>query len=294
MVALLGTIFALAGASFYTGDAALVFQLSVAFLYMPMPLVAGLIVEKVAGRRPLILDTAGGARRGWRRILVVSLASAIALFLVNMGLTILLGNALGLAGVGRLVFTQKDFLANISAVFPAQSAASLAEAGLPPVAVLYLVGLIAGPIAGFTVNGLFAFGEEYGWRGVLMDELMPLGAVRANLLTGVMWGLWHAPVILLGFNYGADRWLGVLMMCVWVTPLSFLLWRTRQYSGSVLAPAIIHGAFNGSAGFFLLLVAARSPLAGAPVGLIGALSASIVAALVWWLTARGVAVTGSR
>ena len=81
-------------------------------------------------------------------------------------------------------------------------------AGAPPVALLYVLGPLVGIMAGFTINGLFAFGEEYGWRGVLMDELRPLGAFKANLLTGVMWGFWHAPVILLGFNYGAERRLG--------------------------------------------------------------------------------------
>ena len=48
-----------------------------------------------------------------------------------------------------------------------------------------------------TVNGLFGFGEEYGWRGWLADELRPLGPVVANLVTGVLWGLWHTPLILL-------------------------------------------------------------------------------------------------
>ncbi len=111
-----------------------------------------------------------------------------------------------------------------------------------------------------------------------MDELRPLGPVKANLLTGVMWGLWHAPIILLGFNYGQQRVLGVLMMCVWLVPLSFLLWRSREYSGSVLTPAIIHGAFNGSAGFFLMLIASGSRLITAPVGLLGAVTVSVVAA----------------
>ena len=155
---------------------------------------------------------------------------------------------------------------------------------MPPVATLYVLGLIAGVLAGFSVNGLFAFGEEYGWRGVLADELAPLGPVRANLLTGVLWGLWHAPLILLGFDYGADRFAGVVMMCVWLVPLSFILSRARQYSGSVLSAAVIHGAFNGSAGFYLLLIGHGSRLWTAPVGLLGAVTMAIVAGTVWRLT----------
>jgi len=35
-------------------------------------------------------------------------------------------------------------------------------------------------------------------------------------------------------------------------------------------------------------VASRAPLVSAPVGIVGALSATIVAAVVWWVTASGV------
>jgi membrane protease YdiL (CAAX protease family) len=171
-------------------------------------------------------------------------------------------------------------LAAVAAAAPA-SAGQVTLTNAPPVGLFYVLGPIVGLMAGFTINGLFAFGEEYGWRGVLMDELKPLGAVRANLLTGVMWGLWHAPVIMLGFNYGTQRGWGILLMCAWLTPFSFILWRAREYSRSVVAPAIIHGAYNGFAGFFVLLIANRSPVFSAPVGLAGALAITLVAAVMW-------------
>jgi membrane protease YdiL (CAAX protease family) len=284
MVSLLGAALALFGARFFATEAVPVFQLVVAFLYMPMPLVAGLIVERVSGRPASIRNTLAEVRRGWKRILGISVVASAAVYLLNIGLTAVLGMALGIGGFGRLVFTQAGLIDAMSVLLAPAAVAEMTSAGLPPVPLLYVLGLVSGLAAGFTINGLFAFGEEYGWRGVLMDELMPLGAARANLLTGVMWGLWHAPLILLGFNYGADRYMGILMMCIWVTPFSFLMWRAREYSGSVLAPAIIHGAFNGSAGFFLFLVAQKSTLLGAPAGVIGALSTAAVAAVVWRFT----------
>jgi membrane protease YdiL (CAAX protease family) len=287
-VCLLGVAFAVSGADMRSGPPAIVFQLTVAFLYMPIPLVAGLVVERVAGRGALITRTWSQLKAGWLRVVGVSVLAAVAIYAANMGLTLLLGNAMGIEGVGRLVSTQAGLLDAIAAAVP-QARASMAQStGMPPVGLLYPLGIVSGIVAGFTINGLFAFGEEYGWRGVLMDELAPLGAFRANLLTGVMWGLWHAPIIMLGFNYGEQWALGAVMMCVWVTPFSFLLWRSREYSGSVLAPAVIHGAFNGSAGFFLLLVASRAPLLSAPVGIVGALSATMAATAVWWVTASGI------
>lgn len=43
------------------------------------------------------------------------------------------------------------------------------------------------------VTLLMVFGEEYGWRGYLVPKLLPLGEVRASLIVGVIWGVWHFP-----------------------------------------------------------------------------------------------------
>jgi uncharacterized protein len=283
LVALVGAVFALMRVDMSWGRTALVFQLTIAFLYMPMPLIAGLVVERMAGRQALLRSTFTGFTRTWWRIGLYSALSTAGIYLTNLGLIVVLGNWLHVADVGHLVVTQEAVLRNVQAALGQQLPGDALK-GMPPVWALYVLGAVSGVAAGFTVNGLFAFGEEYGWRGVLMDELRPLGPMKANILTGVMWGLWHAPLIALGFNYGAQRWAGIVMMCVWLVPFSFLLWRSREYSGSLLAPAIIHGAFNGFAGFFLLLVASGSRIASAPVGLVGAISIAIVAAVAWVLT----------
>ena len=89
-------------------------------------------------------------------------------------MTLLLGNLLGIPGVGRLVFTQAEMLAAITEAMPeAATQANLADT--PPIALIYSIWPLIGIVAGFTINGLFAFGEEYGWRGVLMDELQAAG-----------------------------------------------------------------------------------------------------------------------
>ncbi len=162
-----------------------------------------------------------------------------------------------------------------------------AELQMPPLGLLYVLVLVSGLAAGVTINGLFAFGEEYGWRGFLMDELRPLGAIRANLLTGVMWGLFHAPIILLGFNFAPYRWLGIPAMILLCTPFSFLLWRARQFTDSLLIPAMLHGSFNAFGGFFLMLLVGRNPLVALPVGLLGAAALALVAFVFWkWSEGR--------
>jgi len=277
---LLGLGLWIAGANLISGSAALVFQLTLAFFYMPLPIIAGLIVEKRIGRGYLLGVEKRTILRNIGRVALISFAVSIGIYLANLGVTLLLGNVLGIPGVGRLVTSQAEMLSAIAQSMPA-AATQENLAATPPFGLLYTLWPFVGIIAGFTVNGLFAFGEEYGWRGVLMDLLKPLGGVKANLLTGVMWGLWHAPVIVLGFNYGAARGWGVLMMCIVMTPLSFILWRSREFSRSVVAPAIIHGAFNGFAGFFLFLTLGRSTLVAVPVGIAGALALTLVAAIMW-------------
>ncbi|MDQ0339970.1 membrane protease YdiL (CAAX protease family) [Caldalkalibacillus uzonensis] len=50
----------------------------------------------------------------------------------------------------------------------------------------FWLGLIQGLIAGLTINALFAFGEELGWRGYLLKACQPLGFWKASLFIGVI------------------------------------------------------------------------------------------------------------
>jgi uncharacterized protein len=115
-----------------------------------------------------------------------------------------------------------------------------------------LQGIIISPF----INGFFTFGEELGWRGYLLPKLMPLGGRRAVLVSGVIWGVWHWPLIAMGHNYGLGYagwpWLGMLAM-VWFTLCLgiFFAWITLR-SGSVWPAVIGHAAVNGIAALGLL------------------------------------------
>jgi membrane protease YdiL (CAAX protease family) len=192
-------------------------------------------------------------------------------------------------GAGHFVATDAEFRERLLQIVPALPA----DTQLPPVPVLAAALLSQGLVAGLTINGLFAFGEEYGWRGVLAAELSPLGNLRANLLTGVLWGLWHAPIIiLLGHNYGTEWGWGIFLMVAWTTPLAFLLSWVRLRSGSVLAAAFLHGAYNGTIGFFALTIIGGSVIVALPMGLLMALVLTVVAVVAWRLPSRPVPVSG--
>lgn len=144
--------------------------------------------------------------------------------------------------------------------------------GLLGVAVTF--GLVLG--IGVTINAFFAFGEEFGWRGYLLWELAPWGFWKTSFAIGVVWGLWHAPVIVAGYNYPTFPFIGVLIMiiaCVAFSPIyTYLVVRSH----SVLAAALFHGIFNAAAGIVIAFAVTETALLGeviaSPVGLAGILA----------------------
>jgi len=138
-----------------------------------------------------------------------------------------------------------------------------------PVATLVLLQLGQIPIVGW-LNVIPALAEEWGWRGWLLPALLPLGRWPAVLAVGVVWGLWHAPLILLGYDYPLERGpVGLLLMVGFCMVLGSLLGWLRLRSGSVWPCAIGHGFVNASAGLPVLVAAAGTPVDTATTGLLG-------------------------
>ena len=149
------------------------------------------------------------------------------------------------------------------------------------VAVQTIQAMLLAPL----LNTIPTFGEEFGWRGYLLPKLLPLGARKAVLLVGVIWGIWHWPVILMGYNYGLDYFgapfLGPLAMVWFTLSLSVIFsWLTIK-AGSVWPAVIAHGAVNGIAAIGLIFVNGNpDPLLGpTPVGIIGGLGLMLTAIL---------------
>lgn len=138
------------------------------------------------------------------------------------------------------------------------------------------ISLVSGMFAGITLNAVFAFGEEIGWRGYLLKIFKGKSFMITALWTGILWGFWHAPLILNGHNYPQHPVAGVFMMvgmCVALTPM---LMYFRQKSGSVIVPAIMHGTFNGVVGLSLIFVSPANDLLYGGPGLAGVITFIIV------------------
>lgn len=146
----------------------------------------------------------------------------------------------------------------------------LQQSSLPAwltVAVLIGLSVLIAPVT----NAVATFGEEFGWRAYLQPKLLPLGERKMYILTGIIWGVWHWPVIWMGYNYPGYPLAGSVAM-VWFTFVfgTFIGWTALR--GRSVWPAVIgHAVLNGTANFSVLLLQGEpNPLLGpVPVGVIG-------------------------
>ncbi|MFV0252140.1 MAG: lysostaphin resistance A-like protein [Beutenbergiaceae bacterium] len=144
---------------------------------------------------------------------------------------------------------------------------------------LILVTFAALP-ANVVIASIPAFGEELGWRGFLTTALAPLGFTKAALLSGVLWGIWHAPIILLGYNFARPGLDGLLLMCGFTISVGVLLQWARYYTRGVWAAAIGHGALNASATLPLIWIPQGSDLAFSSIlGIPGWIAIAALAAI---------------
>jgi membrane protease YdiL (CAAX protease family) len=164
-----------------------------------------------------------------------------------------------------------------------------ATEALPETADISLTLLLAAQIGGALtaaplVNTLFAMGEELGWRGFLLPKLLPLGHLPAILLSGVVWGVWHAPAIAQGHNYPGYPLIGMGMMTVFTVLLGvFFSWLYLK-TNSPWAPALAHGTINAVAGLPLLLMTSlMDPWGGALTSVAGWIALAVLAGILFAL-----------
>jgi membrane protease YdiL (CAAX protease family) len=144
-----------------------------------------------------------------------------------------------------------------------------------------LLILFSGLFAGITLNAVAGFGEELGWRGFLLHEFRGMSFFRASLIIGIIWGFWHAPLILMGHNYPQHPVIGVLMMvilCILITPL--LIYVTLK-ARSVIAAAVMHGTMNAVAGLSIMLIEGGNDLTVGIAGLAGFITIAIFLAIMF-------------
>lgn len=105
----------------------------------------------------------------------------------------------------------------------------------------FLAVAVVGMVPGF----FFAFGEELGWRGYLLTRLVQSGWPFPIVLSGLVWGIWHSPLLMLtGYAHGAVT-LSLIMFTVLTILFGVFIGWLRLASGSVFVAAMAHASFNG-------------------------------------------------
>ena len=147
----------------------------------------------------------------------------------------------------------------------------------------FVSGILLAPALNF-VN---CFGEEWGWRGYLLPKMLEKYKMLPTLLiSGVIWGIWHTPIIVLGHNYGTGYpgypYLGILAMCIFCIVLGIFFSYITIRTGSCLPAVLAHGSVNGFAAIGMLYTDGTvvEPFIGpTPTGILGG-SAFIVCAVI--------------
>lgn len=258
--AIIGLYFALGGKWAGGGFAAF----SMAVIYMWIPGLIAIVVQKWIYGEPLARPWNISFALNWWFLAAWFIPPALAL----------VSSVISLAFPGVSFSADMSGLAERIAAYaqnlpPEQLEALKAQLAATPVSVALVSGIIQGLLAGATVNALIALGEELGWRGLLFSELLPLGFWKSQAIIGLIWGVWHAPIILKGHNYPQHPVPGVFMMCLFCLLFSPIIGYIRLKANSVLAAALMHGTLNGTAGIGLLFLKGGNDLVVGITGVAG-------------------------
>jgi uncharacterized protein len=191
------------------------------------------------------------------------------------GVPLMVFLAMGLSTAAGLVSLDLGGVSLLRASLEARGVAVPADLGT--VAVLQVVlAVLAGP----ALNALPALGEEWGWRGWLLPRLVSgNGVLGGLLLSGAVWGIWHAPLTLLGYNYPRlSSWAALFFTGFCVLAGVVIGW-LRLRSGSVWPAVVAHGSLNAVAPAVIQLGDAAAPPNEEIVGITGLVGWLLIAVL---------------
>jgi len=138
------------------------------------------------------------------------------------------------------------------------------------------------------INVFLCLGEEIGWRGFLFPALIQhTSRSKAYILVGVIWGVWHTPLTIMGHNYGLEYfgypWSGIFTLCIFTFSSGvFLSWLTEN-SLTIWPAALAHSTINSMGKIpylFLNITGSSNRLFGPAItGLISAIPMVILASI---------------
>lgn len=242
-------------------------------LFMPGPAFATFFIQKLIYKEGFKQYGWTFDKKAWKWILFTPLFFLV-LTLLTFGIIALFGNTYLIPQFGQIDFSQ-DVIFRIKEL--ARSKIDISNQELPdiPPKLLFMAMLAQGIIAGSTISLPIMFGEEFGWRGLMLKETKSLGFLKANVFIGLAWGIWHWPIILMGHNYPNYPYYGIIMMCMFTISIAPLFAYIRIKTKSILGACMMHGMLNASGAMYLLFIANPNELYSSVAGWAGIISGII-------------------
>ena len=155
------------------------------------------------------------------------------------------------------------------------------QLGKMPSYLMVISIVFSGLIAGITVNAIAAFGEEYGWRNYLVGALREVKFWKAALFIGIVWGIWHFPLIMMGHNYPNEPYWGILLMVIMCILLGIIELYFVLKSKSMVVAAILHGTINAVAGITIYFTLGGNDFLNGMPGLSGFIVMAVTILCIW-------------
>ena len=254
-----------------------------ALVMMPMPTLAAIITHRIYHSDKPFIDVT--ALRGGKPLTVLRWC-CVASFSVVIQLiaTIMVG---ALSGAGNFSFSDAAVHTRLPHV-PGVSSA-LDPSTLPPAWLLLVIALVSGIIGGFSFNAIAALGEEVGWRGWWASQRQGQNFWVNAVVIGAIWGLWHLPINMVGYNYpGANRVAACSMFVVYCICAGSLLLELRNRSHSIYPAAVAHSTINGLVGICALFMDSSPTmwLVYSPTGVVGCVILVVITLVLRRIPAR--------
>jgi len=115
----------------------------------------------------------------------------------------------------------------------------------------FLINIILSHLLFIAGGSILTLGEELGWRGYLQEKLLrKYGLIWGLVILGAVWGYWHLPIVLMGYNFPSQPVLGgLLLMPIGTIFIGIFLAWIYLRSKSIWMPALAHASLNIFSGF---------------------------------------------
>lgn len=136
--------------------------------------------------------------------------------------------------------------------FPAEYASAFESVGINAKTILpmmFLSSLAAVPIS----QVIPSLGEEAGWRGVMYPFLKAkLGKTAGRIVGGILWGIWHWPLLILGGHFYGKEYLGApvlgpIVICIALAAFGIYIDHLYEKTGSIWMASLAHSGMNAAA-----------------------------------------------